>query len=69
MIKNDENQLNLTTIDTDKKWHHYAISIDFDNQNARFLLMGNYMEIQNLQEIIESVDFLLIGDYSAQTTS
>ncbi len=38
--KNDENQLNLTTIDTDKKWHHYAFSIDFDNQNARLFIDG-----------------------------
>ena len=63
LVNNDENQLNLTTIDTDKKWHHYAISIDFDNQNARFLIDGELYGNSKFTGDYESVDFLVIGDH------
>ena len=64
--KNDENQLSLTTIDTDKKWHHYAFSIDFDNQNARLFIDGELYANSKFTGNYKSVDFLLIGDNSNQ---
>ena len=63
---NDENQLSLTTIDTDKKWHHCAFSIDFDNQNARLFIDGELYANSKFTGNYKSVDFLLVGDLSNQ---
>ena len=63
---NDENQSNLTTIETDKKWHHCAFSIDFDNQNARLFIDGELYANSKFTGNYKSVDFLLVGDISTQ---
>ena len=63
---NDENQLSLTTIDTDKKWHHCAFSIDFDNQNVRLFIDGELYANSKFTGNYKSVDFLLVGDISNQ---
>ena len=64
-IRNDEDAINKTLLDTENKWHNLAYTIDFDNQEARLYIDGELYGNTKFTGNFSTTDFLLFGDYTA----
>jgi gliding motility-associated-like protein len=64
-IKNDEDAINKTLLDTENKWHNLAYTIDFNNQEARLYIDGELYGNSKFTGDYSTTDFLFFGDYTA----
>ncbi|MDC1011789.1 gliding motility-associated C-terminal domain-containing protein [Flavobacteriaceae bacterium] len=64
-IKNDEDAINNTLLDTENKWHNLAYTIDFNNQDARLYIDGELYGNDKFTGDFSTTDFLFFGDYTA----